>query len=687
MKNRILYILVSVLLGMGTSSCVGLLDSDKYFKDRMTLEDVFTDKDRTEQWLANAYSSLKGENMEVCTKDANLFCFADDVYFGDRDDYRTFKRGDYDEGFRHSWDQSYQGIRQASIFIHNIDMNYKFTEEERRDYKAQARFLRAYNYWLLLRKYGPVPIVPDEGIDYTLSYEEIAQQRNSYDEVAEFIASEMALAAKDMPLDRPANAVARPTRGAALAARARALLFAASPYNNPRPTDPDPTETFKDMVDHDGRMLMGQTYDEYKWARAAAAALDVINLNRYSLYTVGVNTENKPGYPKTVTPYPDGDFSEKNWPEGYKDIDPFESYRSLFNGAVNPSDNPEIIFTRGRNQPGGRDLADMVRHQLPSSAGGWNTHGMTQKQCDAYYMADGTDCPGKESELNIPGRSDMRERVEGFVSKEEAGKEGGYEHLRSGVSKQYAGREPRFYASVAFNGTVWPLLRNSSLQGGPQPTEQQIFYYRGGGNGYINTNYWLRTGIGIMKFVNPEDTAAGTEEANNISKKAEPAIRYAEVLLMYSEALNELTQTHDVASWDGEQTYSISRNINEIKRGIRPVRCRAGVPDFTDAEYSDTDLLRAKIKRERQIEFCGEGKRYFDLRRWKDAPVEEAIRVYGCNALMTDADGQRELFHSPVEINELPAIFSRKLYFWPIAHGELKKNPKLTQNPGWTYYN
>lgn len=46
-------------------------------------------------------------------------------------------------------------------------MNTKYTEEERADMKAQARFVRAYYYWLLLRKYGPVPLLPDEGLDYT----------------------------------------------------------------------------------------------------------------------------------------------------------------------------------------------------------------------------------------------------------------------------------------------------------------------------------------------------------------------------------------------------------------------------------------------------------------------------------------------------------------------------------------
>ena len=46
---------------------------------------------------------------------------------------------------------------------------------------------------------------------------------------------------------------------------------------------------------------------------------------------------------------------------------------------------------------------------------------------------------------------------------------------------------------------------------------------------------------------------------------------------------------------------------------------------------------------------------------------------------------QRDLFHTPVVVPSLPTTFSRKMYFWPISHDELKKNKRLTQNPGWTY--
>ena len=93
--------------------------------------------------------------------------------------------------------------------------------------------------------------------------------------------------------------------------------------------------------------------------------------------------------------------------------------------------------------------------------------------------------------------------------------------------------------------------------------------------------------------------------------------------------------------------------------------------------------MRANIKRERQIELMGEGQRYYDLRRWKDAEIEESLPIYGCNTLLTV--DQRELFHIPVEVASLPTNFSRKMYFWPISHQEFKRNKKLVQNPGWTY--
>ena len=548
--------------------------------------------------------------------------------------------------------------------------------------------------------------MPDEGADYTLDYSELSIPRSTYEEVAEFIGEEMVQAANELQTwsrftgNTSSENLARPTRGAALATRALAYIYAASPLANGQLANGDHPAGVSDgfaksFLDFDGKPLLGLEYDESKWARAAAACRDVIECpSNYELFHVGINSvDNRTtGYPVTITPYKDGDFSEKNWPEGYADIDPYLSYRDFFNGVADLG-NSEIIFSRGYNVGTSRHtgIDAFVSHQMPNSLFGFNCHGLTQKMVDAYYMLDGSDCPGKDSEMN---GGDGSERRTGWTTNAR----GQYPYtkyppLGQGVSMQYAEREPRFYASVAFNGSYW-------WNANPDKSSHymQVYYWRGTttsgsgdnaevqNNGYTNSCYYLRTGIGCKKYVNPSDwrSVRNGEDYNNIKQKWEPAIRYADILLMYAEALNELSGSYTVPSWDGSQVYTVSRDINEIKRGIRPVRIRAGIPDYTSAEYGDQNALRAKIKRERMIEFLAEGKRYYDLRRWMDAPVEESKTVYGCNVLMTAK--QQDEFQKIVPVYNLPTVFSDKMYFWPISFDELKRNRLLVQNPGWKYF-
>ena len=362
-----------------------------------------------------------------------------------------------------------------------------------------------------------------------------------------------------------------------------------------------------------------------------------------------------------------------NWPAGYADIDPYESYRSLFNGSVTYDGNTEIIFGRGPAANQGENIKNqMVQHQMPQSIGGWNVHGMTLKQMDAYYMSDGTDAPGKDTFDEEAAQN----RVKGYTT---AGDE--YPHLEAaGISLQFADREPRFYASVGFSGQKWPALSYSGNH--THLRNQIIHYYRGTYDGYLNGKLWLRTGIGSIKFYHPEDANNGDNAV--IRDKVEPAIRYADILLLYAEALNEVEGEYSIESWDGSTAHDIYRDVNEIKKGIRPVRCRAGVPDFDNDTYKSVTALREKIKRERQIELYAEAQRWFDLRRWKDAPVELNKPVYGYSVMMTEA--QKDKFYIPTEIPQYAQVFTSKMYFWPISKTELKRNPLLTQNPGWQTY-
>ena len=694
MKKVLIILFLVTGLSFTLGGCADYLDSDYVFDERMSIEDVFSNKDYTNKWLARGYYFL-GSNylQDVCSKKNVSFNFADDMYYGDENDgYKKWKYGQYDEnGFnsnsKNIWQAAYKGVRQVSIFLNYIDLNHEFTEQEITELKGEAHFLRAYFYWILLRTYGPIPIVPDEGIDYTKEYDDIAQPRNTYDECVNYIAEEMVKAAEKLPLTRDAQNISRPTRGAALALRARAFLFAASPLANGKA----PAEVQAAMIDRHGNPLLSATYDETKWAKAAAAAKDVMDLGVYELYHVPTRVNGDIANPATIEPQEDkiNHFHEKNWPYGYKDIDPFESYRSIFNGTASAYTNSELIFTRGRNQ-GGEGINVLVLHQLPRrEGGGYNSHGMTQKQCDAYYMKDGSDCPGMNS--MYAGREgytnsiryNMEARPTDLVTEKELSNYPELGQLGSNVCKQYARREPRFYASVSYNGSTWNFL--NAKDENEEVKNVQIFYYLGDPNGYKSTTYWPRTGIGVKKYVHPNDISRVSVTAydqSRIEDKVTPDIRYAEVLLIYAEALNELTTTHDIPSWDQSKVYSLTRTDSELKKGIQPIRIRAGVPDYESNIYEDVDKFRIKLKRERQIELFAEGHRYFDLRRWCDAPAEETAPVYGCDAYATK--NQYALFHTPVETPSLPSIFTLKMWFWPIHHDELKHNKELSQNPGWT---
>ena len=701
MKSSI-KIFFAVAAALFSSACTDYLNVEHLLEDRRDLQDVFESLDYSREWLAGVYSHLLNDNFDVTIKEQNRNQFnfiSDDMYYTDRGkvedqvfglpaNYVVYRAGKYDERFlQDSWKECYVGIRDASIYIHNIHINKGMTEEEIRVSRAEARFLRAYYYWQLLRKYGPIPILPDEGIDFTLEYEELAIPRSTYEECVDFITSELALAARDLPgvEGRSNREIKKPTRGAALAARAKVYLYGASPQYNG-----NTGEWAQKLVNHEGRSLLADkdgnvVYKPERWAKAAAAAKEVMDLNEYRLYTaqkrdfnVGLMTE-MPGrhesmnffyyrYPKTIIPPERAGYSDKNFPEGWADIDPCESYRQLFDGTLRAYSNPELIFTRGY----GDFMNNLSIHQMPRSLGGWNCHGLTLKMYDTYYMNDGSDfdTENRSQEYTDPlGNPDLPNRIPPLSYLN-------YPPLPPNVSLQNAHREPRFYASVAYNGSVW---ENEGSDVGSNMRYKQVFFYRDGEDGKDASGFYHWTGIGIRKYYHPEDYM------HYRISKAEPAIRYAEVLLIYAEALNELDgATYNIPAYDGIGTITVKREQAEISKGLRPVRVRAGLPDFTDTYFSNQEKMRELIKREWQIEFMGESHRYYDLRRWKDAEKEEAMPVWGFNMNMTRL--QRDFWHDPVEIANVPAIFAEKLYLWPISHDELRKNRKLTQNPGWTTF-
>lgn len=516
MKKLVYYILLSIS-ALSFSACTDYINVDKYFYDQVSLDSAFSKRIYVDGWLSSAYSVMNklGEYKEP-------FRWAsDDLYHPDMKEYvegsysADKPKGDENAGESRLW-KYYEGIRKASTFLDNVDRCPELTMDEIADMKGQARFLRAYCYWALIRVFGPVPLIPLEGLDADLSYEELSLPRTHFDEIVSFIDTELAETARLLPMRRTVNNLGRPTRGAALGLRARVLLYAASPLYNGN-------LDFFNVVDNKGNQLISQTYDESKWAKAAAAAKDVIELAKtsglYELYTIAPKIGTLDMYRPPVHP----EYSTKDYPDGWANIDPLLSYKSNFDGSVQGSKNPELIFTRTSDGTG--TINDWMYQALPRTISGNNRLCVTQKQVNAYAMNDGR---------TISEAANTGDYVTtGFTT--EAYSENN-PFLPAKVSLMYNKREPRFYASIAYNGSVWEAASASE----PRYRNQQIFYYRGTEDGKQGFKEECPlTGMTLKKFYNSEDSRT---DGGYVIEKTEMTIRYAEILLIYAEALNELSE-------------------------------------------------------------------------------------------------------------------------------------------------
>ena len=193
------------------------------------------------------------------------------------------------------------------------------------------------------------------------------------------------------------------------------------------------------------------------------------------------------------------------------------------------------------------------------------------------------------------------------------------------------------------------------------------------------------TGYQPVKFVQDPTSNSNNNDRVDSSDCDMPVYRFGEVLLIYAEALNELSEgaAHKVTNYLGEEI-TIRRDWQEMQRAMKQIRMRAGVPDFTAETYQNQIDFRVKLKRERQIELLGENAmRYFDLRRWKDAMVEESQLMQGCNINISNTETHVQDFYKPTIITSVHKYFEQRMYLWPFPNYELKRNVNLTQNPGW----
>ena len=565
-----------VLLG----SC-NYLDVDQYFDDTLKFDSVFTQKRYFEAYLWGAAGQLPDESKIFGHEYAPGITAGDDIFTVMSSD--IFRGSAFALGYvnpdnlrgMNIWSDMYKVIRKANLMLARMDECQDMTALDRRNYTGYIHFLRGYAYYHILMTCGPAILVGDEIFESNLEGPAYNTYRATYDETVEYICSELETAAAYLPLKASIAQFERPTKGAAYALIARLRLHAASPLFNGTSTARLYFGNWKRTYDKE--YYVNQNYSEEKWALAAAACKRVIDMNVYELFTVSKD-QNTPQLPAGVP--------TENFPDGAGGIDPFKSYSYMFTGDEPFKNNNEIIWGRISEEVKG-----YTQQSFPQYMGGYNGMGLTQKMIDAYRMEDGKTI---EEAMAV---GEYKEGPNDFTS---GPRDFSDYHLNSGVWQMYANREMRFYACVGFNGCYWPA---SSTTDGSYRLQTVKYCMDGNAGKYAGTvgsDNYTPTGYVIKKYISSYDAWRGNSSERY--EKGFPIIRYAEILLSYAEALNQLTTTHAITLPTGE-SYSLSRDMNEIAKAFNQVRYRAGLPGLTQAQLESPTEMFEQIKRERMVEF------------------------------------------------------------------------------------
>lgn len=221
----------------------------------------------------------------------------------------------------------------------------------------------------------------------------------------------------------------------------------------------------------------------------------------------------------------------------------------------------------------------------------------------------------------------------------------------------YANRDPRLTYTIFYNGSRWLKRGVETFNGGLDRSDKP---------GLITT----QTGYYLRKFLGLNEDKADNAGYNSVSHHYQ-IIRYAEILLNYAEALNEVDK---------------DANVAEIEDCLIKLRKRAGIEPGADNRYGlppayTQDEMRRIIRNERRIELAFEEHRFWDIRRWKIAEDVMNRPVRGVE-ITKEADGTLRYHYVDVRTSTFDAT---KMYWYPIPRGEMQGNPELTQNPGWNY--
>ncbi len=298
-------------------------------------------------------------------------------------------------------------------------------------------------------------------------------------------------------------------------------------------------------------------------------------------------------------------------------------YAAVFSSRTNPENLLTVAFLPGYGAQGASHRADVFFRPVGDgkyhgNASVYGAFGPTSELVDSYEMADGSE----------------------------------FSWATHG-SDPYKGREPRFYATILYNGADWEGRKIQTYVGGEDGISK--FATEGTASSSV-TGYYLR------KWITEDDKTW----SKNGSSHFAILVRYAEVLLNKAEA------------------YARMGDLANALVCLNEIRSRVGLPERTAA---NEDEFMKHLRHERMVELAGEGFRLWDLRRWRLANGEDGFidgkQTHGVRISKDEATGA--LSFSQVEVDAgMKRLFPERFYLFSLPVNERSNNKLLGQNnPGW----
>lgn len=587
MKKTLIYSMLALSVAAGSlTSCEDLFGGflNKQPSNELTGEQVFGDWTLMEQFHFDTYNFLRHGACRI--NDSWLDAATDlaETSYATGGVRTTFNIGNYYGSggaaeLSGTWEHYYRAIRKCNMIINRIESVPKSADlsndkylQDKTNYTSEARFLRAYFYWELFLRYGPIPIVTevlDPDGDLLSGY---TTRPTIKEYVVDFILKELSecesglLTYEDAWNATYAGRIGQPM---ARALYSRIMLYMASPRYSAE---------------------SGIT-----WQDAAAAAKGFIDTygSKFALMT-------------TLS------------------ADGILPYNNAWLRTTYLDNNKEIIFFRN-------DVAvgwSAIQNDTPVGEGGKGGLCPSQNLVDMYDMIDGSSPFAAYDATGAPVYdSNDRPTVKAGSNYTDA--------------TMWSNRDKRLQATVLYQGVAW-------------------------GNGTINVVKGQRdnpvgnanatpTGYYVRKYI-PEAILGSVHTGT--SRRLWTIIRYAEIMLNYAEALNEV---------QGPST--------EVYTMLDQIRHRSGitgnVADRTDLVTKEA--MRNFIHKERTVELAFEEHRAWDVRRWGVAVDALARPIYGIDVAVGGTITRK---------TAQKRVFEEKMYLYPIPEGEVWKT-NIENNPGW----